>query len=349
MNAALALAAVSRSASLFPRRACCQALPSSAAGCNLAAMLTHCTIMNLDSLRRAVLAQGLTPATVIPEASGGRIEEASIRLARIVEGEALRMIAIGVAEPWPGPLAYLDGIQQSEVIGYAGSAPLIVADIAAAVRRREDRRLRTVAQSRQRILLGRPQALAAAGSACGTLETVALPDDEPVHPIRDLVNAGHAVDRARGALEVMVGDQYRAATDDWLVVDGTLAVSPRWAADRRMVAISKSHSILPFEGEDLERYLRLPWAHRSSVYAPETRSLAPVRAWGLRLWPWEGKDLLHGLVRIEVSPANASTELANAISRWILADRAPVSAPDRRWDRLLYGMYSVEQYLKASR
>jgi len=24
-----------------------------------------------------------------------------------------------------------------------------------------------------------------------------------------------------------------------------------------------------------------------------------------------------------------------------------VSAPDRRWDRLLYGMYSVEQYLKA--
>ena len=165
----------------------------------------------------------------------------------------------------------------------------------------------------------------------------------------DLVNAGHALDQARGALEVVVGDRYRAGSDGWLVLDGSLAVSPRWAGDPRMVAISKSHSILPFDGADLEQYLRLPCAHRSSVYAPATRSLAPVRAWGLRLWPWEGKDLLHGLVRVEVAPANESTERANEISRWILAERAPVSAPDRRWDRLLYGIYSVEQYLKARR
>jgi hypothetical protein len=114
-----------------------------------------------------------------------------------------------------------------------------------------------------------------------------------------------------------------------------------------MVAISKSHSVLPFEGADLESYLRLPAGFRSSVYAPATRSLAPVRAWGLRLWPWEGKDLLHGLVRVEVAPANEATERADEISRWVLAERAPVSAPDRRWDRLLYGVHSVEQYLKA--
>jgi hypothetical protein len=114
-----------------------------------------------------------------------------------------------------------------------------------------------------------------------------------------------------------------------------------------MVAVSKSHSILPFEGTDLEVYLRLPQGHRSSIYAPATRSLAPVHAWGLRLWPWEGKDLLHGLVRVEVAPATGSPEMADLISRWILAERAPVSAPDRRWDRLLYGVYSVEQYLKT--
>jgi hypothetical protein len=181
----------------------------------------------------------------------------------------------------------------------------------------------------------------------GAVETIALPDDEPAHPLRDLLNAGHAVDHARGELELLVGDQYRSGSDGWLVIDGSLAVSPRWATDARMVAISKSHSILPFAGTDLEQYLRLPCGHRSSVYAPVTRSLAPVRAWGLRLWPWEGKDLLYGLVRVEVAPANGGTEQANTISRWILADRAPLSAPDRRWDRLLYGMYSVEQYLKA--
>lgn len=305
--------------------------------------------MNLDSIRRAVRARGLTPATVTPEASGGRLEEACIRPARVVEGDSLRMIAFGLAEPWPGSLAYLDGVQRSEILAYDGSAPIVVAEIAAAVRERRDRRLHTVAEARRVVALGRPSALAAAGDALGQLEPIPLSDEEPPHPLRDLVNAGHAVDQARGALEVVAGDRYRSVSDGWLVLDGSLAVSPRWAEDPRMVAISKSHSTLPFDGADLERYLRLPCAHRSSVYAPATRSLAPVRAWGLRLWPWEGKDLLHGLVRVEVAPANESTEQANQISRWILAERAPVSAPDRRWDRLLYGIHSVEQYLKARR
>ena len=303
--------------------------------------------MNLESIRRAVRAKGLTPASLVPEGGAGRLEEAAIRPARIVESESLQVIPIGPAEAWPGPLAYLDGIQHAEIVGYAGSAPLFAATIAAAVRQRQESRLHTVVEAKRTVILGRPAALLAAGDTFGALETIPLPDDEPTHPLRDLVNAGHAVDRARGDIEVVVGDQYRARSDGWLLIDGTLAVSPRWAADARMVAISKSHSILPFEGADLEQYLRLPCAHRSSVYAPVTRSLAPVRAWGLRLWPWEGKDLLHGLVRVEVAPANESTERANEISRWILADRAPISAPDRRWDRLLYGMHSVEQYLKA--
>jgi hypothetical protein len=257
------------------------------------------------------------------------------------------MISVGLAEAWPGSLAYLDGIQRSEIIAYAGSAPIVVAEIAAAVRQREDRRLRTSVEARRTVALGRPSALAAAGDALSEMQAIPLPEDEPPHPLRDLVNAGHALDQARGALEVTVGDRYRAGSDGWLVLDGSLSVSPRWAEDPRMVGISKSHSILPFDGADLEQYLRLPWAHRSSVYAPATRSLAPVHAWGLRLWPWEGKDLLHGLVRVEVAPANGSTEQASRISRWILAERAPVSAPDRRWDRLLYGIHSVEQYLKA--
>ncbi|MEP7226601.1 MAG: hypothetical protein ABI785_04510, partial [Gemmatimonadales bacterium] len=78
--------------------------------------------MNLDSIRRAVRAKGLTPASVVPEASAGRAEEACIRLARVVEGTSLQMIPIGVAEGWPGSLAYLDGIQRSEIIAYDGSA-----------------------------------------------------------------------------------------------------------------------------------------------------------------------------------------------------------------------------------
>ena len=303
--------------------------------------------MNFEAIRRAVRLKGLTSATSVPEASSGRLEEASIRPARLTEGKALRTIAFGPQEDWPDTVAYLDGIQRSEIVGYAGSAPLFVAELAAAVRERRDRRLQTVVEARRTVVLARPAALAAAGDALGPTETIPLPDSDPGHPIRDLLNAGEALDQERAALEIVVGGRYRDRSDGWLVVDGPLSVDTEWAEDPRMVAISKSHSILPFEGDDLEQYLRLPCGHRSSVFAPATRSLASVRAWGLRLWPWEGKDLLYGLVRVEVAPSNGSTERADAISRWIMADRAPVSAPDRRWDRLLYGMYSVEQYLKA--
>jgi hypothetical protein len=303
--------------------------------------------MNFEGIRRAVRLKGLTSASVVPEASGGRLEEATIRPARLTEGNTLSTVAVGGGEEWPGSVAYLDGIQRSEILGYAGSAPLFGAKLSAAVRERRDRPLHTVLEAHKSVVLGRPGALAAAADSVAELEAIPLPDTDPAHPLRDLLNAGEALDQARGALEIAVGSQYRDRCDGWLVVDGALSVSPRWAADRRMVAISKSHSVLPFEGADLEQYLRLPCGHRSSVYAPASRSLAPVRAWGLRLWPWEGKDLLYGLVRVEVAPENGSTERADEISRWIMAERAPVSAPDRRWDRLLYGMYSVEQYLKA--
>jgi hypothetical protein len=254
---------------------------------------------------------------------------------------------VGTAEAWPGPLAFLDGVQRSELVAYAGSSPLVVGEVAAAVRERRDRRLATVVEGRRVLVMGRPEALASAGDLPPGLDTVALSTEEPAHPVRDLANAGRALDRARGALELTLGDRYRSRSDGWLVVDGALSDSPVWAADPRMVAVSKIHAALPFDGADLERFLRVPLAHRTSIYAPQTRSLAPVRQWALRLWPWEGKDVFHGLVRVEVAPENGTPDLADTISRRLLAERAPISTPDHRWDRLLYGIHSVESYLRV--
>ncbi len=136
------------------------------------------------------------------------------------------------------------------------------------------------------------------------LATLALPEDEPPHPVRDLTQASRALDRARGQLELDLGRRFRLRSDSWLLVDGSLAESPEWATDPRTIGVSKSHATLPFEGDDLDRYLRLPLGHRTSIFAPQTRSVAPVYAWALRLWDWETKDLFHGLVRVEVAPAN---------------------------------------------
>ena len=291
--------------------------------------------------------RGLTPAAGIPESSSGRAEEACIRPARLVEGDRLDYRPVGQGEPWPGVLSFLDGVQRMHLVAYAGAAPIYVAEIAAAVRERGDGRLRTVVAESRALAIARPRALEAAGDALDGLTTLALPEDEPPHPVRDLTLAGRALDRSRGQLELDVGRRFRRMSDGWLVVDGSLSESPDWATDLRTIGVSKSHSALPFDGADLERYLRLPRGHRTSVFAPQSRSVAPVLAWALRLWDWEARDLFHGLVRVEVAPGNGDTASADLLSRRLLAERSPLSTPDPRWDRLLYGIHSVEQYLHA--
>jgi len=305
-------------------------------------------ISDLTALRRSLAAAGITPATLVPAASAGRREEAEIHPAQLLEGVTVEALQVGEPLGWPDPVAFLDGVQHSEVIGYAGSSPIVVASVAAAVRERNGRILATRIVRRRDLVIGRQAALDAGGMVLEQLERIELPDTEPPHPIRELAQAGAALDDARGSLEVAVGVAYRNESRGWLVVDGSLAESPVWAADARMVGVAKSHASLPFDGANLEAYLRLPQGHRSPIFAPASRRLAPVRAWAVRLWPWEGKDLLHGLIRVEVAPINGTPEMADRISRWLLAERAPISAPDPRWDRMLYGIRSVEEFLKAT-
>lgn len=299
-------------------------------------------------LRRAVAARGFTPATWIPAASEGRAEEATIRPARLVEEVEVGPLAVGTAEAWPDPVAFLDGTQRYEVMAYAGSSPVVVAEVSAAVLERRDRQLHVALVARRRLVIARPEVLDDLGDTVADHEAIALPDEGPAHPVQDFLLARRRVDEARGKLEVELGNRYRATSDAWLVVDGSLAESPQWAADPRMLGVSKSHATLPFEGADLEAYLRLPSGTRSPLFQPAGHDVAPVWSWALRLWPWEGKDLLHGLVRIEAAPIPETLARVDQFSRWLLAERSPVSAPDPRWDRLLYGIRAVEQYLKVS-
>jgi hypothetical protein len=295
------------------------------------------------------MARGFTPASWIPAASEGRAEEATIRVARRVEEGPLTGRPVGPAEAWPGTVAFLDGAQRYEVMAYAGASPVVVAEVAAAVVERRNRQLHVAQVARQRLVIARPAVLAELDGALPGHEAIPLPDDDPVHPVHDFQLARREVDRARGHLEIDIGLRYRASAPDWLIVDGSLAESPQWAADPRMIGVSKSHATLPFAEEELEQYLRLAAGHRSPVFAPAGREVAPVYSWALRLWPWEGKDLLHGLIRIEAAAVPETVAEADRLSRWLLAERAPVSTPDPRWDRLLYGIRAVEEYLRATR
>lgn len=301
-------------------------------------------------VRQALADQGFVPALGSAEASGGRAEEATLRPARLIEPGGPWHRPVGEAEVWPGSVAFLDGTQRSEVVGYVGTSPIVMARVAAAVRERRERRLVTAVERRRSIVAGRASALEQASSALAGLDLCPLDEAIPAHPVRELLEAARVIDRVRGNIELEAGDDYRLnhrSDSGWLVVDGALGVSPAWADDPQMLGVSKSHATLPFEGAELEQYLRLPCGHRSPLFAPASR-YAPVHAWALRLWPWEGKDIFHGLIRVEVAPGTGTSELADRLSRFLLAERAPVSTPDPRWDRLLYGIHGVEEYLKRS-
>jgi hypothetical protein len=199
----------------------------------------------------------------------------------------------------------------------------------------------------RRLAFGSPEVLEQVAAVLEGVTPVPLPDDVLGHPIREIQAARKAIDVARGALELEVGQRFRAQSDAWLIVDGALSEGISWVTDPRMIGVCKSHSSLPFEGTDQITYLRTPHGHRTSVFEPASRSLAPVYSWALRLWPWEGRDLFHGLVRVETRAADDVLDTVDTISRWLLAERAPLSAPDPRWDRLLYGIHEVESFLRA--
>src|SRR5439155_56980 len=155
------------------------------------------------------------------------------------------------------------------------------------------------------------------------------------------VRGGHA-HRAGARRRLAERRLARLGSDEWLVVDGVLSDSPALSAHPRAVGVVKSHGAEYFEGPELERALTLPALHRTSVFRPKRRGARrEIYSWYLRLWPWEGNDLLYGLLRVEARAHPGTVALAPRISAWLVGERAPLATPDRRWDRLLYPNYDV--------
>jgi hypothetical protein len=303
----------------------------------------------------AILAAGVVPASSVPDASLGRadleeftgadpVEDASLRIHSLVGARSLTTAAVG----------FLDGIEQWRVVGYAGVTPIVRAHVAAAIRRRgADRRLRTVAEDAEELAVTRlerlPDAVRAALAGAG-VRVVEFSADDAGQPARAVPAARVEVQKARATLERRLAEQ-RLGTlcpDEWLVIDGVLSDSAELSAHPRALGVVKSHGAQYFEGAELERALTLPAGHRTSVFRPHSRGARrEIYSWYLRLWPWEGNDLLYGLLRVEARAHPQTVAQASAISAWLTTERAPLSTPDRRWDRLLYPIHEVETYLRA--
>ncbi len=304
-------------------------------------------------------ASGVTPASFLPDASLGRPPErdedavSSGVEVEMLEDDDLRVHPV-VARAAPGGTSFLDGIQQWKVIGYDGVLPIALAHVAAAVRRRgPQRRLATAASAARDLIIAPTHILGEARRSAleaARLEVLPVEVDAATQPAHVLEVLRREVHRARAGLERRLGEQVAGGlgTEDWLVVDGQLAVSATLARHPRTIGVIKSHGAQFLSGRHLERALTIPAEHRTSSFRVRGgHGRTDVDSWYLRLWPWEGHDLHYGLIRVELARAPDPGSRAREVAGWLLAERAPLAAPDARFDRLLYPIHDVEAYLRS--
>jgi len=297
--------------------------------------------------------QALIDAGAVPGAGGRGDEPEAGERADLVEGNELQ--AHPIPEPRiPNPVSFLNGIERWSVVAYDGVVQVVNAYVAAAVRRRDATGgLHTTFERSRGFAIApldrmTPMVRQALEQSVADVEPV--PSELVELPARYLEMIEATVRRARARMERELAEEALddLAADEWLVIDGLLSRSPDVARHPRALGVIKSHGAQFLEGRGLERALTLPAGYRTSVFAVRGgHTRTEVYSWYLRLWPWEGNDLLYGLLRIEARAHPDTVARASALSAWLWTERAPLATPATRWDRLLYPLHHVEEYLKA--
>lgn len=316
--------------------------------------------MLLNSLRRLARQN---PAVVSPVEQGielGSTEPAEGPAeveARMIEGDRLQALPVSAV---PSRFtAFLNAIQRAEVKAYYGAVPLVYGYAAAAVRARADRTMRAhprdLLVEREAIFVPfrhlHPAELATAGLTLADLVDTSPPAPEPLplFPPVLYARAAESLGRWREGIEREVAERWcrQASPDEWLLANGTITVSAELARSARAVGVIRNHRTRFFDGDEARLLLSLKAQHRTSVFAPQSRSWSPVHSWYLRLREPAGRDVFWGLVRVEVAAGDQPEQLANLVSGWLLSETTPLAAPSARWDRLLYPLHDCEQYLRA--
>lgn len=288
----------------------------------------------------------LTPADATPP----RLEDATS-----IEGERLGVRAVG--EPVIAFAAFLDGIQSSKVVLRASEgAPVVHGTVAAVIRQRSDRVLHSW-RGGPRVSRAFYAPLALIGQRAhdrlrtarteiiDTLETGDAPGAR--HPMELLALARNAVQRRRETLEIALAESWCESETAPLFIDGGISAAGGASQSALAVGVVKSHRTLYATGDSLGVITSLEAGARTTAFEIRPKYRAAVASWYLRLRDAAGRDPFFGLVRVEIARDSWTTARADEVSRWILAERAPVSLPDKRWSTMVYGIRDCEEYLRA--
>ena len=307
----------------------------------------------LRALRQAGAA--MSGGESVLEVRASAPEPPRLQRAEALEGDAVRVRRV-TGEPVVGVAAFLDGIQESRVLAHwPGGIPLVHGSVAATVRRRRGRSLVAWRDDATRVdsALFVPRAAVgdsawdALAAGCVLRDTLETGERGPWHPQELTARALSAVQRRRETAETACAELWCADGDGPLFVDGGIASAGAASHSALAIGVVKSHRTLYVDGDALPLVLALAESERTTAFTVTSPRRAPVASWYLRLRDSSSHDPLWGLVRVEVAVDGATTERADLVSRWLLAERTPVSLPDPRWGAMAYGIRLTEEYLRA--
>lgn len=309
--------------------------------------------------RFAVLMPGEAPlATPAPlELLSRGVQDApTLRSADVIEPGGMRVHAVerGV---WPRFAAFLDGAQWSLVAAWVAGVPIVHGTIAAVIRQRRDRRMSAWSAPIVRRALYAPLDLLPPSVREGLrnedlelVDTLERRKPDSSHPFALQEIAYQSVLAARETAEEELARQWCATADELLFVDGSITGSDIVAKSEQVAGVVKSHQTLCANPADLATIMALASGERSSVARVAVSNRQPVASWYLRLRDHTGHDPFWGLVRVETALSTNTRSLvarADRVSAWVLAEALPLSVPDARWDKMVYGIRDCEEYLRA--
>ncbi|AFY73010.1 hypothetical protein Syn7502_00887 [Synechococcus sp. PCC 7502] len=261
---------------------------------------------------------------------------------------------------------FMDGIQRSYLLYYQNYVPVYYGYTAAVVRQRQKALLsKWQHQVREALYLPfvefdseelnrlRSQQL----PLVDTLKLLNSPkvtsgeeaSESQLQVMQECQNARNAITLTRERLEAELAETWiQSQTMGWLVMDGSITISPESSQHPRIVGLIKSHNTQYFRFPDQQVILNLRQGQRSSAFIPRGRH--PVCSWYLRLRDNTNQDLYFGLIRVEAA-LQSSMELqkqeCDRLSAWIMTERRPLSLPDSRWDKMIYPIRDCEQFLRS--
>jgi hypothetical protein len=276
----------------------------------------------------------------------------------LIEGATMRTHRV-FEPPIPEFAAFLDGTQASRTLySCDDGTPIVHGTAAAVIRERRNKRLFTrrhivahrLYANRSRVPAWLWARLVESGMELR--DTADVEGGDVPHPFASRDAAIHRLQRDREHAEHTLAEEWCRRENRPLLIDGGISGVEPVARSSCAVGVIKSHRTLYAEGDALVAIFALRRGERSSVFRVASDWRTPVASWYLRLRDRAGTDPMWGLVRVEVADpdrvdAHAIGARADEVSRWILAEATPVSLPDARWDKMVYGVRDCEEFLRA--